>query len=128
MGGIEMREPESEWVRIDHVDDVIFQIRQYAKRLLSATADGLDDCAIDNCREIITKLESSIAKFSPFDSYKVLDQYQQDGRWITVIYGPGFESHIHTADSQSCGPDTVKMLNLAYTWGFNRGKSYKEKS
>ncbi len=36
--------------------------------------------------------------------------------WRTLITGPFIET-IHLGDSQRCGPETVKLLNLAYTAG-----------
>jgi hypothetical protein len=36
--------------------------------------------------------------------------------WLTAIIGP-FISVNHYGTTQRCGPDTVKLLNLAYTAG-----------
>jgi hypothetical protein len=36
--------------------------------------------------------------------------------WQTHITGPFIEM-VHLGDSQRCGPETVKLLNLAYTAG-----------
>lgn len=44
-----------------------------------------------------------------------------NGLWVSVIKGP-FIHTVHLGTHQKCGPDTVKLLNLAYAAGFRAGR------